>query len=169
MRYDDKLQGFPEEGLKRAQLGCEVLEVSEHFFTHGNVPHLSLVMSLDGTMENDSAGGGKADWRTRRANRPDYYLLMPDERKELFTKIREWRKEQAAGKFPPYVVARNSIIAELAFKVPKTMTALRAVEGCGDAFCEKYGESLLTIMKESDLEPGEMTEEIVKAKTDDGD
>lgn len=46
MRYGDGLQGFPENALKSATFGKTVLGVSEHFFLHGNVPHLALVLQL---------------------------------------------------------------------------------------------------------------------------
>ena len=39
LRYNEALQGFPEEALRAATFGREVLNVSEHFFVHGNVPH----------------------------------------------------------------------------------------------------------------------------------
>ena len=37
LRYQDALQGFSEEALRKAISGREVLEAREHFFTHGNV------------------------------------------------------------------------------------------------------------------------------------
>jgi hypothetical protein len=40
LRYQEGQQGFPEGALRQATAGREVLEVREHFFTHGNVPHL---------------------------------------------------------------------------------------------------------------------------------
>ena len=164
MRYDEKLQGFPEDALKRAQYSGEVLEVREHFFEVAGVPHLALVMSLSGDAELTPANASDLSWKSKSHKGPDFYLMMPEPRKNLFSAIRKWRNEQAAGKFPPYVIARNSMIAELTFRVPKTMTALREVDGCGDSFCEKYGESLLALLKESDLEPEELPEDFVQAK-----
>ena len=37
LRYQDALQGFSEEALRKAISGREVLEAREHFFMHGNV------------------------------------------------------------------------------------------------------------------------------------
>ena len=37
LRYNEALQGFPEDALRTATFGREVLNVSEHFFVHGNV------------------------------------------------------------------------------------------------------------------------------------
>ncbi len=44
LRYQEGVQGFSEDALRQATAGREVLEVREHFFTHGNVPHLALVL-----------------------------------------------------------------------------------------------------------------------------
>ncbi len=37
LRYNEALQGFPEDVLRTVTFGREVLNVSEHFSVHGNV------------------------------------------------------------------------------------------------------------------------------------
>jgi len=44
LRYQESVEGFVEEALTQATAGREVLEVREHFFVYGNVPHLTLVL-----------------------------------------------------------------------------------------------------------------------------
>ncbi len=39
LRYQESVQGFVEEAVTRATAGREVVEVREHFFVYGNVPH----------------------------------------------------------------------------------------------------------------------------------
>tara|TARA_B100002003_G_scaffold183301_1_gene171490 strand:+ start:181 stop:429 length:249 start_codon:yes stop_codon:yes gene_type:complete len=51
LRYSDGIQGFPEEPLHKATAGREVLEAREHFFVHGNVPHMAVVLLLGDTGE----------------------------------------------------------------------------------------------------------------------
>jgi hypothetical protein len=46
LRYSDGTQGFPEEALQKASAGREVLDAREHFFVHGNVPHMAVVLLL---------------------------------------------------------------------------------------------------------------------------
>jgi hypothetical protein len=46
LRYQEGVQGFSEQAVAHATAGREVLEVREHFFTHGSVPHLALVLLL---------------------------------------------------------------------------------------------------------------------------
>ena len=54
LRYSDGVQGFPEEALLKAVSGREVLEAREHFFVHGNVPHMAVVLLL-----GDAAGSDR--------------------------------------------------------------------------------------------------------------
>ena len=46
LRYDEALLGFPEEAVRQACGQGELLEVREHFFVHGNVPHLACTPLL---------------------------------------------------------------------------------------------------------------------------
>ncbi len=56
------MQGFPEAALRQATAGREVLEARDHFFTHGNVPHLALNNNnnngfrISSTMRQDTQG-----------------------------------------------------------------------------------------------------------------
>lgn len=46
MRYSEGYKGFCEDDLRGATFGREVLSVETHFYMHGNVPHLTLVLTL---------------------------------------------------------------------------------------------------------------------------
>lgn len=59
LRYSEGVQGFPEDALRRACAGREILDVSENFFVYGNVPHLSLTLKLGGEAVNG------AGWKNR--------------------------------------------------------------------------------------------------------
>ena len=167
MRHEDALQGFSEEALKRVQFGHEVIEVREHFYLHGGVPYLALVICLADDAEMGSGEGVADDKGSGRVKSkgPDFYLMLPEERRQLFSDIRKWRNEKAAGNFPPYVICRNSTMAELAYRVPKSLTALKEVAGCGESFCRKYGEELVGLLKTCEFEALDLPEEFVQART----
>ena len=81
LRYQEGLQGFPEGALREATAGREVLEVREHFFMHGNVPHLALVLML---------GDGAADggFRMRNPNVPDPEESIPEDRRAVYRDLK---------------------------------------------------------------------------------
>ena len=82
LRYHDGLQEFPEQAVRDAAGGREILEVRDHFFIHGNVPHLALVLLLaDGT-----AGTGKGAFG--RPPGPDPSKALPDHLQKLYRDLR---------------------------------------------------------------------------------
>jgi hypothetical protein len=89
LRYQEGLQGFPEEALRKAISGREVLEAREHFFTHGNVPHLSLTLLL-----GDAPAGG--DGFRRRAG-PDPEEGLEEARRPLYRDAEALAQRPGAG------------------------------------------------------------------------
>lgn len=140
LRYQEAPQGFPEGALRQATAGREVLEVREHFFTHGNVPHLALVLLLG---DGPSEGG----FRARDPNAPDPEESIPEDRRPIYRDLKRWRNERAKvdGR-PAYAIARNTQLAEIVNKAPKSLAELKQIDGIGDAFCRDYGAAVLELV-----------------------
>ena len=139
LRYQDALQGFPEEALRKAISGREVLEAREHFFTHGNVPHLSLTLLL-----GDAPAGGDG---FRRPGGPDPEEGLEEARRPLYRTLKRWRNDRArADGKPAYAIARNAQLAEIARRVPRSLAGLKEIDGIGEAFCRDYGAEVLGLM-----------------------
>lgn len=145
MRYQDGLQGFSEDLLQKVTFGKTVLSVSEHFFVHGNVPHLTLVLQLGDAPRYDNAEG----YRKRDVDAPNPEDEMTDPQKAVYRALRDWRNETAKAEGrPAYSIARNAQLAELVVAAPKTKTAIKEVRGLGESFCEKYGDKVLEMLAE---------------------
>ncbi|MCL2769269.1 MAG: RecQ family ATP-dependent DNA helicase, partial [Solirubrobacterales bacterium] len=67
------------------------------------------------------------------------------EERQVFERLRAWRRERAAGK-PAYTVATDATLTELVRIRPATPDELPAVRGVGPAFCQRHGESLLGLL-----------------------
>jgi len=144
LRYNEALHGFPEDAVRQATFGREVLSVSEHFFVFGNVPHLTLVLSLGDAPQYENAGS----YRPRDPNAPNPEDALPDETKPVYRALKQWRNETAKQEGrPAYAIARNTQLAELAKNAPKTLAALKEINGFGEAFCEKYGKRVLELLE----------------------
>lgn len=142
LRYQEGTQGFPEAALRQATAGREVLEAREYFFTHGNVPHLALVLML-----GDGPGAGEG-WRPRDPNAPNPEESVAEDRRPLYRDLKKWRNERAkADGKPAYAIARNTQLAEIVNKAPKSLAELKEVEGIGEAFCRDYGEPVLELVR----------------------
>ncbi|MEO6443757.1 MAG: HRDC domain-containing protein, partial [Gemmatimonadaceae bacterium] len=69
----------------------------------------------------------------------------------LFEALRAHRLETArAERVPPYVVASDRTLRELAELRPQTIAALEGIYGIGPAKAAKYGEALMTVVRQAD-------------------
>ena len=140
LRYDDGLQGFPEEALIKACAGFEVLECKEHFYIHGGIPHLTLVLSLNSSAPIVKKGKKSGD---------DPYNELSSQEQILYRQLREWRNQRAKEEgIPSYVIIRNQLMAELCRKCPNSLAGLKEIVGIGESFCSKYGKDVLAIISE---------------------
>jgi superfamily II DNA helicase RecQ len=150
LRYQEGQQGFSEGALRQATAGREVLEVREHFFTHGNVPHVALALVL---------GDGPAEgFRPHDPNAPNPEESVPEDRRPIYRDLKRWRNDRAkADGKPAYAIARNVQLAEIVNKAPKSLAELKEVEGIGEAFCRDYGQAVLELVKDIPTGPAEKT------------
>jgi hypothetical protein len=124
LRFDPSQSSFDQRPLDEFSKSREILSVREHFFVHGELPHLLLCISWrmppSGSVRPPKAG---EDWRG---------LLATQEASERFDRIRRWRNETAKkeGK-PAYAILTNRQAAEVAALPAPTANALRAIEGLG--------------------------------------
>lgn len=143
LRYSEAHQGFSEDALKAATFGRDVLNVTEHFFVHGNIPHLTLVLSLADTNQQ----GECETFRRRDPHAPDPETQIPEAAIPYYRALKKWRNETAKEEGrPAYAIARNAQFVELIKTMPETIAGLREVEGFGDSFCEKYGKKVLELI-----------------------
>ena len=142
LRYSDGLQGFPEDALRAATSGREVLEVREHYFVHGTVPHLALVLQLGDGAVAPRAGAVRSD------ENPELELAEP--LRPLYRSLRQWRNDEAKKVgIPAYAILRNAQLAEICRRLPRSLAALREIDGVGEATCAKYGAALLALLPET--------------------
>jgi ATP-dependent DNA helicase RecQ len=74
---------------------------------------------------------------------------LPDAYRPIFEKLRAHRAEVArAHGVPPYVVAHDRTLVELAIHRPRTLEALAGIFGLGPSRIEQYGERLLRALED---------------------
>ena len=130
LAYDESLRGFPQQALERLGSDGAVLEVRDHFFVHQGVPHLALLVLAD-----EGPDG------------PDPEQALPEALRPLFRNLRRWRNDRARAEgLPAYAVFRNAQLAEICRRLPRSLTALREIEGIGDATCAKFGPEVLSLL-----------------------
>ena len=74
---------------------------------------------------------------------------VADYDRELFQKLRAWRRSEAEERsVPPYVIFSDKTLRELARVRPTTLVELRQVYGVGDAKLEAFGSALVELIGE---------------------
>ena len=92
-----------------------------------------------------AAGRGSAGTGRGAAGVED---LLDGAAQELFEALRRYRLTLAkARSVPPYVIASDRTLREIAATRPRSLAELELVHGIGPAKAEKYGEGLLEVVK----------------------
>ena len=66
----------------------------------------------------------------------------------MFKKLQSWRKEMSENdKTPAYIVFDDKTLKLIAAKKPSDLAELSAIKGIGPTKLEKYGSSILEIIK----------------------
>ena len=126
--------------------------MEQHFFMHGNMPHLTLVLSL---ADAGGGGGARPPLRDRNGNAAaELESKLTEATRPVYLALKDWRNRTSKMKgVPAYAIARNRQLVEIVLKAPKTLAELKEIEGCGESFCKSFGAELLALLK--DVEPTE--------------
>ena len=70
---------------------------------------------------------------------------------ELFEKLREWRKQQAAPtKTPAFMIITDTVLRAIANVCPQNLAGLHAVSGMGPSKVDRYGAALVALCRGGD-------------------
>ena len=88
------------------------------------------------------------DCSTEPAPRPALIRSSrPSQDQAVFERLRDWRRQAAAGK-PAFTVFTDDTLRAIAAAQPTSIDALRRIKGIGPAKLEQYGESVLRVLAE---------------------
>lgn len=79
---------------------------------------------------------------------PENYVEAPAPYDEaLFERLRTWRFKRAQqDQLPPYIIAHDKLLQELARRKPQTSQALLGVKGMGQGKLDRYGSEILAVL-----------------------
>ena len=158
--WDAQNQSFSESRLLEATSGKDVLSAQERWATIDGRDVLVLTLQL----VNGAIAGAPRQYsessEKRKAAAIEFLrkleVQMPEDTKVAFSALRDWRTKKAQEKgSPTFVIATNRQLAEIVFRAPKSLAALKEVNGIGKNFVKNYGEEVLAFVK--DLEAVEFT------------
>ena len=138
--YNPSLVEFDDSDVARFLSDKELVEVRDHFFVHQGMPHLTLLILYNARISTELPMANK-NKNLERFN-PREFLDEVDW--TLYTTLREWRNDYAKSEgIPPYVIANNRQLAEIAKNRPDNIEKLKRIEGIGKSKQETYGKLIL--------------------------
>ena len=83
----------------------------------------------------------------KEANK-NYMEYLTEDETELYKILKEWRagEAQLLG-YPPYIIASNQLLANIAKTNPKNIEELSQLKGMGKRKVRDYGEEILLILE----------------------
>lgn len=96
----------------------------------------------------------------------DYKEVLSPEDFSIYARIRDWRKERANQEgVQLYTIFTNEQIAKMVENRITTKNGLKEIDGVGDARVEKYGNDVLSILKEETAKLNETQKQPVQPDT----
>lgn len=135
--------GELEEEANRFLRGHRVLSVQRQLVQEAGSAYWAICIEYIEGVPTGKGFGGKNNGKQRI----DYREILEPEVFEVFSKLREKRKELAEREAVPlYAVCTNEQLAEMAKRKVTSKAGLLEIEGLGEAKAAKYGDSLLAIL-----------------------
>ncbi|MCU1289777.1 MAG: aldolase [Acidobacteria bacterium] len=74
-------------------------------------------------------------------------IAATPEQEERFNRLKLWRNERAAlDGLPPYMIAQNDSLMQIAVSDVKTPEDLISIKGFGEKRAQKYGEQIIEVL-----------------------
>lgn len=143
--------GETEEAFNRFLSQHRVLKVEKEFVPAGQDSFWAYQVHYDA---NAAARGGPGTPGTgiadvNKKGMVDYKALLNDADFTLYLRLKEWRKERAQRDgVEAFTVFTNAQLADIAQRRCATLEALKEISGVGEGRVEKYGASMLALLKE---------------------
>jgi superfamily II DNA helicase RecQ len=139
LRPDEQTGCLDDSSLERffgdPESPRQILEISEHFFVHQQEPRWAILTMYRDIPRHEAVGTrGRKDWRAE---------LAPEERL-LFDVLRAWRGRKAKSDgVPPYVIATDRQLADIARNKPGGPGDLLKISGMGQGKVSRWGEEVV--------------------------
>jgi superfamily II DNA helicase RecQ len=168
--FDYEQQTFDTQQLTDLQRAEEVISYESYFTEIDQVPHLVLIVTTRSKFLKKTGGmktghhlnsqlatesGDQALRASKKAkqkiNRQEVDALLAtlsEEEHKFFEYVRTWRKAEAKRLgIPSYQIMSDRALYHLIMKRPHTLTALQELEYFGKSRVKKYGQQVITLVK----------------------
>ena len=149
--FDDKVKEFEQEKLEKVlkdvqivKYQAELVKIEGKYYWTVFVECEKIEKLNKNSEKNNFTENGK---EFKDANK-NYMEYLTEDEMELYKILKEWRagEAQLLG-YPPYIIASNQLLANIAKTNPKNIEELSQLKGMGKRKIRDYGEELLLILE----------------------
>ena len=149
--FDDKIEEFEQEKLEKVlkdvqivKYQAELVKIEGKYYWTVFVECEKIEKLNKNSEKNNFTENGK---EFKDANK-NYMEYLTEDEMELYKILKEWRagEAQLLG-YPPYIIASNQLLANIAKTNPKNMEELSQLKGMGKRKIRDYGEEILLILE----------------------
>ena len=149
--FDEKMEEFEQEKLEKVlkdvqilKYQAELVKIEGKYYWTAFVECEKIEKLNKNSEKNNFTENGK---EFKDANK-NYMEYLTEDEMELYKILKEWRagEAQLLG-YPPYIIASNQLLANIAKTNPKNMEELSQLKGMGKRKIKDYGEEILLILE----------------------
>lgn len=129
--FDADKELFSDDDLSRFLLNKRVLGLHPQFFQTQSRPYWTVFIEYEAVVGEEQPKSDNLD----------------DAQRLLLQRLKEWRKQAAEeGGVPVFIVATNKQLLDVVRRAPRSLEALREVQGFGKKKIERHGKQVLDIV-----------------------
>ena len=149
--FDDKVKEFEQEKLEKVlkdvqivKYQAELVKIEGKYYWTAFV-ECEKIDKFNKNSEKDNFTQNGKEFKDANKNYMEY---LTEDEMELYKILKEWRagEAQLLG-YPPYIIASNQLLANIAKTNPKSIEELSQLKGMGKRKIRDYGEELLLILE----------------------
>ena len=149
--FDDKMEEFEQEKLERVLKDVQIVKYqAELMKIEGKYYWTAFVEceKADKFDKNSEKDNFTQDVKKFKESNKNYMEYLTEDEMELYKILKEWRagEAQLLG-YPPYIIASNQLLANIAKTNPKSIEELSQLKGMGKRKVRDYGEEILLILE----------------------
>jgi len=131
-----------EQELNRFIGGHKVLSIDRHLIDQGMNSFWAICVDYLNSLAAETTGLANLS-----RSRVDYKTILPPDEFEVFSRLRDLRKELAQIEaVPVYALFTNEQLAQMVQRRCHSKSDLASIEGVGDVKIDKYADRLLPLL-----------------------
>ena len=149
--FDDKIEEFEQEKLEKVLKDVQIVKYQAELVKIEGKYYWTVFVEcekIEKLNKNSEKNNFTQVVKEFKDANPNYMEYLTEDEMELYKILKEWRagEAQLLG-YPPYIIASNQLLANIAKTNPKNMEELSQLKGMGKRKIRDYGEEILLILE----------------------